>query len=55
MELFMVHTGFYDIVTKKAGERQAEIAADEQRMMKRMQSLGVNLGVEEAQRKLSQK
>jgi len=41
MELFMIKTGFYDIVTRKEGERQAEQRADEQRMRQKMAALHV--------------
>ena len=41
MELFMLNTGFYDIVTRKEGERVAERLEEEERMRNRMKELGV--------------
>jgi hypothetical protein len=41
MELFMIKTGFYDIVTRKEGERTAERKSEEDRMREKMNKLGI--------------
>jgi len=43
MELFMVKTGFYDIVTKKEGERITERLEAEQAARERLKELKINL------------
>lgn len=42
IELFMINTGFYTIVTRKAGERQAERMAEEQLRLERLKKLGLD-------------
>ena len=39
MELFMIKTGFYDIVTNKQAERNYEAEADKSRRRKRLAEL----------------
>jgi hypothetical protein len=39
MELFMIKTGFYEIVTRKEAERQAERDAERERREKKLRSL----------------
>lgn len=39
MELFMIKTGFYDIVTRKESERQLERKLEQERQSKRMEEL----------------
>ena len=41
MELFMVKTGFYDIVTKKQAERNLESDEDKIRRRKRLAELNI--------------
>ena len=41
MELFMIKTGFYDIVTRKEGERRWDREREEERKRKRMDELKV--------------
>lgn len=43
MELFMIKTGFYDIVTRKEGERMEERMRDEERKQKRLKELNIKL------------
>lgn len=43
MELFMIKTGFYNIVTKKEGEKIAIQQTDDIRKLKRMQELNINI------------
>jgi hypothetical protein len=43
MELFMIKTGFYDIVIKKEGEKRAIQSTDDIRKLKRMQELNINI------------
>lgn len=43
MELFMIKTNFYGIVTKKEAERRDERAREEARKVQRMEALRVNL------------
>jgi len=40
-ELFMIKTGFYEIVTRKQAERQLEAEQEEARMRKRMEELKI--------------
>lgn len=42
-ELFMIHTGFYDIVTMKEAERRAERKAEEQRLLERAKRLRLDV------------
>ncbi len=42
MELFMIKTGFYSIVTRKEGERRAERMALEQQRMERLKKLNLD-------------
>ncbi len=44
MELFMVKTGFYEIVTRKEGERRAEALAEQERQLRRMRELNIKVG-----------
>ena len=41
MELFMIKTGFYEIVTKKQAERNLEFDEDKKRRRKRLEELKV--------------
>jgi endonuclease YncB( thermonuclease family) len=41
IELFMIHTGFYHIVTQKEGERRAERALLEAQRKERLKRLGI--------------
>ncbi len=43
MELFMVKTGFYEIVTTLEGIRKAELNADMAAKAKRLQDKGINI------------
>jgi hypothetical protein len=43
MELFMIKTGFYSIVTKKEAERRLEFQLEEERKLKRMRELNIKL------------
>lgn len=43
MELFMINTGFYDIVTKKEGERMLARKAEEERQFNRLKELNIKL------------
>ncbi|KAJ1424270.1 hypothetical protein B484DRAFT_331293 [Ochromonadaceae sp. CCMP2298] len=47
MELFMIKTGFYDIVTRKEGERRAERVALDQQRVERMKKLNVKFEMPE--------
>ena len=40
-QLFMIKTGFYDIVIRKESERQLEIYEEEEAQLQRLQELGV--------------
>lgn len=42
MELFMIKTGFYDIVTRQEGERRAERIAIEEERRKRLAQLKID-------------
>lgn len=42
MELFMIKTGFYEIVTRKEGERRALRYQEEQDKLKRLKQLNIN-------------
>ena len=41
MELFMIKTGFYDIVTRKQAERNLEFDEDKKRRRKRLEELNI--------------
>lgn len=41
IELFMIHTGFYEIVTKKEGERRAERILLEKERLQRVRDLQI--------------
>jgi len=43
IELFMIKTGFYDIVTMKEAERRAERALQEREKMSRLSALNIKL------------
>ena len=43
MELFMIKTGFYGIVTRKEAERREERDREEARKRQRLEALKVNL------------
>lgn len=43
MEFFMIHTGFYTIVTKKEAERRLERRLDEERQLRRMKELNISV------------
>lgn len=43
MELFMIKTGFYEIVTRKEGERQEERQRLEDERKKRLKELNIRL------------
>jgi hypothetical protein len=42
MELFMIKTGFYEIVTRKEAERRAEYLAQEQQRLERIKRLNLD-------------
>ena len=42
MELFMVKTGFYDIVTRKEAERRVEAILAEEKRQSRLKSLNIS-------------
>ena len=42
MEMFMIQTGFYQIVGRKEGERRDERFAQEDEMRQRMKKLNIN-------------
>ena len=44
MELFMIKTGFYDIVTRKEAERRADAILEQERRQKRLQELNIKFG-----------
>ena len=44
MEFFMIKTGFYDIVTRKAAERQALEQLEQEKRQKRLQRLNIKFG-----------
>lgn len=39
----MVNTGFYDVATRKAGERRAEKLADFERKKRRLEELQIDM------------
>lgn len=41
IEFFMIHTGFYEIVTRKEGERRAQQLLEEQERRERLKRLGL--------------
>lgn len=43
MELFMIKTGFYTIVTRKEAERRLERDLEEQRKLKRLRELNISV------------
>lgn len=45
IELFMIHTGFYDIVTRLEGERRAERALQEKEQAQRMKELNIKFEI----------
>jgi hypothetical protein len=45
IELFMIKTGFYDIVTRLEGERRAERALREKELSERMKALNIKFDV----------
>jgi hypothetical protein len=45
MELFMIKTGFYDIVTRKEAERRAEQIIATERRQKRLKALQVDFEI----------
>jgi len=47
MELFMIKTGFYDIVTRKESERQHERLKDSERQQARMIELRKKYNIKE--------
>ena len=46
IELFMIKTGFYDIVTRLEGERRAERMLQEKEQLKRMKELNIKFEIE---------
>ena len=42
-EFFMIKTGFYDIVTRKEGERRAEAIFEERRKLERVKQLRIDM------------
>lgn len=48
-EFFMIHTGFYEIVTRKEGERRAERIEDERRRLQRIKELGLTANIRESE------
>ena len=42
MELFMIKTGFYDIVTRKEGERRVERILEGEKRKKKLQQLDID-------------
>ena len=42
MELFMIRTGFYDIVTRKEAERRVEQIIEEERRARRLKALDIS-------------
>jgi hypothetical protein len=51
MELFMIKTGFYEIVSRKEGERLATRLEEEDRMKQRMEKLNIRFAAENESRK----
>jgi len=47
MELFMIKTGFYDIVTRKESERQLERKVEQDRQSKRMEELKAKYNIKD--------
>ena len=47
MELFMIKTGFYDIVTRKESERQHERMIEQERQSKRMNELKLKYNIKD--------
>jgi hypothetical protein len=45
IELFMIKTGFYDIVTRLEGERKAERVLQEREREKRMRELNIKFDI----------
>jgi hypothetical protein len=45
IELFMIKTGFYDIVTRLEGERKAERLLQEREREKRMRELNIKFDI----------
>ena len=46
MELFMIKTGFYHIVTIKESERLADRINEQQRQVQRLKELQINIDIE---------
>jgi len=42
MELFMIKSGFYDIVTRKEGERRVERILEEEKRKKKLQQMDID-------------
>lgn len=47
MELFMIKTGFYEIVTRKEAERRADYLETEERRRNRMRDLKIKFEIDE--------
>lgn len=43
MELFMIKTGFYEIVTRKEAERRLEAEMEHQKRLQRLKAAGVDV------------
>jgi hypothetical protein len=50
VELFMIQTGFYDIVTRKEGERRAERLALEKERDLRLKELRIKLDLDDSKK-----